>query len=172
MKTQTPITGPGLAWAIGQIHKQFEKALAPKPNAVKTDTKENPARCHECKGNDSDNCQVCNGDGDLPDLQSVDMTVSRDFDQVPVQVSFDKQGKVLDAWVVADVGASNTRPPRWANGESIELTPEEEAEARETLFPTCTMCKGDGECWITEDQANVDCPYCGGRGFFLENSES
>jgi DNA-directed RNA polymerase subunit RPC12/RpoP len=131
MKTQTPITAPGLAWAIGQIHKQFEKALAPKPK---------------------------------PTL-SIDMTVQRDFRTVPIQVSFDKDGSFSEAWVTADSGAL-------VNGESIELTLEEQTEASDLFtkeFPTCTMCKGDGECWITEDQANVDCPYCGGRGFFLEN---
>jgi hypothetical protein len=29
--------------------------------------------------------------------------------------------------------------------------------------PIPCVCDGTGTCWITEDQAYVDCPYCGGR---------
>lgn len=134
---QEPIQGPGIQWAIGQLMENYFKLPAKrKPKAVKTDPERGePARCYTCKTDsyfDDKGCSTCGGSGDLPELQSVDMTVYRDFDEVPVQVSF-KNGVMLDAWVVADVGGSSTRPPRWAQGNDITLSLEEQAEAIRAL---------------------------------------
>jgi hypothetical protein len=30
--------------------------------------------------------------------------------------------------------------------------------------PVCQMCDGSGECYICEDQAVTECPYCSGQG--------
>lgn len=128
-----PITGPGIQWASQQILAHFNKIMLPKITATLTDTIENPARCYQCQGEPPETgCPTCGLAGDLPELESVDITLRRGFDEVPCQVSF-KDGKLVEAWVVANVGDT----------------------------ATCDMCDPDGTVWNTEDQAFVDCPYCG-----------
>ena len=122
--------------ALSVVLDTFQKQLIPtkrEPKAVVTDIKENPARCFDCYGSD-DSCTTCLGIGDMPDLPCVDMTVYRGFDEIPVQVSFNRAGEnILDSWVLADVGRSTTRPPIWAEGTSIMLTQEECELAKDAL---------------------------------------
>lgn len=35
--------------------------------------------------------------------------------------------------------------------------------------PECNMCLGDKTCYITEEQGDVDCPYCGAKGYLEFN---
>lgn len=143
MKTSNtpPITGPGTVWAMKQIVQHFDRQIAAaskpqrKPKAEKADPfHDEPPRCHHCKGDEIEYvCQTCANKGVLNpnEVPSVYMTVYREDDEVHVQCTI-QNGRVIDAWIICDVGDLGAMP-RWANGESIELTLEEQAEALEAI---------------------------------------
>lgn len=120
------LPNPGIAWAIGQIGKVFDRAevkATRKPKARKLDQNyDEPPRCFYCKGDEEETCR-CGGLGYDREQPSAIITVWRDFHGIEVQAVFDaKKTKVIDAYVVVTEGD-------FINGQSLELSWEEQQEA-------------------------------------------
>ena len=97
-----------------------------RPSARKLEPEfDEPPRCHYCKNDGSERCH-CHGLGYDREQPSVILTIWRGFQSVEVQVIFSETGEVTDAYCVQTEG-------EFKNGESVELTLDEIAEAKEGL---------------------------------------